>query len=82
MKDAFDIIKELIQKSNEEMFSCHYLYGHRPNGNLVHYVSVECNGGVHFFTHVTNADSREITTGEFIKLIEWDQDKHEKKGWL
>lgn len=82
MKDAFDIIKDLMKEAKEDIISYHYLYGHRPNGNSMNYVAVECNGGLYFFTHVTNADSREITTTEFINLIHWNQDQYEKQGWV
>lgn len=82
MKCPFDTIKQHIEYAREFLFSKHCLLGDSPNGKTINYITIECNGGLYFFHHHTNEGCTEITTSKFIELIELDQDKFEKQGWL
>lgn len=82
MKDSYDIVKEQMKNATQDMMSYFHLFEHQPNGKITSVICTECNGGLFFFSHVTNDGCTEITTSQFLNLIELDQEKFQKQGWL
>lgn len=74
MKDAFDVLRDMMAKANEDGFAERYLNEHTPNGNHDHMLIVECNGGVYFLNYKRGFETREITASEFMNLVyeDWE----------